>query len=135
MNKEMTSKSRDLFYLAPERRYNILEPAFCFNVYSIVLIALIAALSSLTDAYAMDAFVSNVLWKGRFFFSLTCEAIAFGRIAVSQAASFDLIALAGISNEEMYSIFAKTSTERLEDRSDVKDGLRSRFFEMTEGYL
>lgn len=134
MKKGLGLATCDPVYTAPERRLDIFKPAFRFDVYSVALIALRVALPSLTDAYAMNDFVNNVLSKGRFSLSQTCEAIASGRVFTSQAVSFDLAALTDPSNEDLYAVLATMLTEKPEDRADIKDCIRSRFLESAESY-
>lgn len=119
----------DPIYTAPERRLDILKPAFRFDVYSIALIALRAALPSLTTAAEMNLFVTNVLAKGRYSIARTCASVRGGRIQAPQALKTDLAILEGTGNEDLYAMLVTMLTETPDERATVSDCLRSRFIQ------
>lgn len=117
----------DPIYAAPERRLDIFKPPFKFDVYSIALIALRAALPSLTDSYNMDNFVTDTLTKCRGSLAKVCESVMSGRVQVSSSLRTELSALDSPENQDLFAILATMLTEAPEDRADVSDCLNSRF--------
>lgn len=117
----------DPIYTAPERRLNRLKPPFSFDVYSIALIALRAALPSLTSATNMEYFVQNILAKSRFSIARACASVRFGRIQAPRPLKAELGILESDGNEDLYAILATMLTETPDERAEVADCLRSRF--------
>lgn len=117
----------DPIYAAPERRLDIFKPAFKFDIYSIGLIALRAALPSLTESTSMNNFVNDVLSKCRASLSKVCDSVLSGRISVSSSISADVSALDSPENQDMYAILATMLTGAPEERASVSDCLNSRF--------
>lgn len=117
----------DPIYAAPERRLDIFKPPYKFDVYSIALIALRAALPSLTDSFHMIDFVNNALVKGRGSLAKVCESVMSGRVQVSPSLKAELSTLDSPENQDMFAILATMLTEAPEDRADVSDCLNSRF--------
>lgn len=117
----------DPIYSAPERRLDILKPAYKFDVYSIALVALRAALPSLTSCNEMDNFVKGPLAKSRGSLAQVCASVMSGRISVSTSLRTELSALDSPENQDMFAALAIMLTETPEDRADVSDCLNSRF--------
>lgn len=124
----------DPVYAAPEKRLDIFRPAFRFDVYSVGLIALRAALPSVTDGPAFQAFVRDVLVRSRFSLERACNAVEAGRIETSPAVRADMMALGDSANAAMYSVLGSMLTESPSDRAEMSDCLRSRFVQMAASY-
>lgn len=118
----------DPIYSAPERRLQRYRPADRFDLYSVGLIVLRAALPSLTDAKTMEDFVGNVLSKNKYCFERCVNSIVSGTAeSISPKLRQEIVQLDHEKNSDLFSILASLLTAQPEDRTTVDSALSCRF--------
>lgn len=128
--RNLENATCDPVYAPPERRLQVLRPANRFDLYSVGLIVLRAALPSLTDAKTMENFVEGVLARNKYSIEQCVESIVSdgnGVLGISSQTRHEIMQLDAERNTDLFSVLASLLTSRPEDRTTVDAALRCRF--------
>lgn len=121
--RNLRNATCDPVYVPPERRLRVMQPADRFDVYSVGLIVLRAALPSLTDERRMASFVDQVLIPSRHSLPLAKDKILSGSTSATVDLRQDFAALDSELNGDLYSVLCTLLAPRPEDRNTAKSAL------------
>ncbi len=126
--RNLENATIDPVYAPPERRLQVLRPADRFDMYSVGLIVLRAALPSLTDSKTMEQFVEGVLARNKYCFQRCVgNIVSDGGDEVASSLRQEMMQLDDERNSDLFSVLASLLTTRPEDRATVDSALRCRF--------